>query len=128
MKNVKYIFVLLLFINCTTDSTADDESIETSILEPQTQSCIDELPKVRLTNNSTQDFDFIVYGTEYTVLHTQSVGSLLDSGWIDMYDNELVIVATNGQSYGQKIQLDVQTCDALELEIDTNNVLSVVID
>ncbi len=125
MKNVKFIFVLLLFINCTTDTAAVDESSEAFNSQPESQNCVDELPKVRLTNNSTQNFDFIVYGVDYSVLHTQSIAALSDSGWIEILDNDITVVATNDVVYGQKLHLSVLTCDVLEMEIDVNSILSV---
>ncbi len=121
MKNVRFIFVLLLLINCTTDSAEVDETSETFSPQLVTQTCVDDLPKVRLTNNGSQDFDFMVYDTDFIVLHNQNVISTSDSGWLELSDNDVLVVASNNTVYGQKIQLNLQACDNVELEIDTNN-------
>lgn len=131
MKNVRLIFVLLLLINCTTDLSEVNEASDTPSPQPQAeaqqdvQNCIDDLPKVRLTNNGTHSFDFIIYGADYSVLHTQNVASAGVSDWIELSNNDVVVVVTNNIVYGQKIQLNLVPCDNKELEVDTNNILSV---
>lgn len=131
MKNVRLIFVLLLMVNCTTDLSEVNETSET--LSPQhqidaqsdAQNCIDDLPKVRLTNNGSHSFDFIIYGDDYSVLHTENVSSATESGWVEMANNNnVIVVVTNTIVYGQKIELNLVACDNIELEIDTNNILS----
>ena len=126
MKNVRLIFVLLLIVNCTPDTPDVQETSETSeisISQPELQNCIDDLPKIRLTNNGTRNFEFIVYGQDYTQLHSQIISTATDSGWIDMSDDEVIVVVTNNIDYGQKIPLSLVACDAKELEIDINNIL-----
>ncbi|WP_296380532.1 hypothetical protein [Winogradskyella sp.] len=124
MKNVRFIFVLLLFVNCTTDSAEVDETSETINLQPESQICVDDLPKVRLSNNSAEDFDFIVYtSSDFSMLHTQNISSTDNSGWLELSHNDVIVLATNSIVYGQKIQLNLQACDNVELEIDANNVL-----
>jgi len=125
MKNVRLIFVLLLIVNCTADLSEIDETSETSSTLPPAQLCIDDLPRVMLTNNGTHSFDFIVYADDYSVLHTQNLSTTTDSGWVELSSNNVIIVVTNNTVYGQKIQLNLVPCDNKELEIDTNNVLSV---
>ena len=125
MKNVRLIFVLLLIVNCTADLSEIDEALETSSTLPPAQLCIDDLPRVMLTNNGTHSFDFIVYADDYSVLHTQNLSTTTDSGWVELSSNNVIIVVTNNTVYGQKIQLNLVPCDNKELEIDTNNVLSV---
>lgn len=125
MKNVRLIFVLLLIVNCTTDLSEVDETLEAPNVQLEAQNCIDDLPKVRLTNNGTRSFDFIVYSQDYNTLHTQNVLSATDSGWIELSSNDVIVVATNDIDYGQKIPLNLVVCDNIELEIDTNNILIV---
>ena len=123
MKNVKLLLVLLLIVNCTTDATDVQDTSVVNNPQPEVQTCIDDLPKVRLTNNGTRSFDFIVYGDNYSQLHSQSVSSTTDSGWIELSDNNVIIVVTNSTDYGQKIPLNLVACDNKELEIDVNNIL-----
>ena len=123
MKNVRLIFVLLLIVNCTTDLTDVQETSETNIPPQEVQMCIDDLPKVRLTNNGTRSFDFIIYGQDYSLLHSQNISATLDSGWIELSDSDVIVVATNNVDYGQKIPLNLVACDNKELEIDANNIL-----
>ncbi len=127
MKNVRLIFVLLLIVNCTTDLSEVDETLETISSQQQleVQNCIDDLPKVKLTNNGTHSFDFIVYGQDYSELHTQNVSTTANSGWVELSNTDVIVVATNNVVYGQKIQLSLVACDTIELEIDTNNILIV---
>ncbi|MBC3845311.1 hypothetical protein H8K90_02870 [Winogradskyella echinorum] len=122
MKNVRLIFVLLLVVNCTPD-TSDVDTLDTSNIQPEVQNCIDDLPKVRLTNNGTRSFEFIVYGHDYSTLHTQNLTASSDSGWVELPNNDVIIVATNNIDYGQKIPINLVLCDNIEFEIDTNNVL-----
>ncbi|EDP71301.1 hypothetical protein FBALC1_02417 [Flavobacteriales bacterium ALC-1] len=122
MKNVRLIFVLLLIVNCTTDSSEVD-ALDTSHPQSESQNCVDDLPEIRLTNNGTRNFDLIVYGQDYSTLHTQNVSNATDSGWIQLSSNDIIVVATNDIDYGQKIPLNLSLCDNIELEIDTNNVL-----
>jgi hypothetical protein len=123
MKNIRLIFVLLLIVNCTADLTEVEEAVEATVAQPEVQSCIDDLPKVRLTNNGTDSFDFIVYGHDYSVLHTQNVSVSADSGLIELSNNNVLVVATNSVVYGQKIPLSLSACDVIELEIDPTNTL-----
>jgi len=119
MKNVRLLFVLLLIVNCTTDLPDVEETSE--LLSPQTQSCVDELPKVRITNNGTANFDLIVYGLDYTQLYTQNVSTAANSGWLELSNHNVVVVASDGVNYGQKIELNLASCDNVELEMDVNN-------
>ena len=128
MKNVKRLLVLLLFVNCTTDSVIIEERPEVSVENLDAQTCVSDSPKVRLTNNGTDSFEFTVYAQDYTVLYTQIISSATDSGWIELSQNDVLIVAYNTVVYGQKIPLNLELCDNLELEIDTNNVLGVTGD
>jgi hypothetical protein len=114
MKNVRLIFVLLLIVNCTADLSEIDETSETSSTLPQAQLCIDDLPRVMLTNNGTHSFDFIVYADDYSVLHTQNLSTTTDSGWVELSSNNVIIVVTNNTVYGQKIQLNLVPCDNKE--------------
>jgi len=125
MKNVRLIFVLLLLVNCTTDLSEIDATSESPSPDQQVQNCIDDLPNIILTNNGTHSFDFIVYADDYSILHTQTILSTGDSGWIELSNNNVIVVVTNNIEYGQKIQLNLVPCDNKELEIGTNNVLSV---
>jgi len=125
MKNVRLIFVLLLIVNCTADLSEIDATSDASSTLPLAQMCIDDLPKVMLTNNGTHSFDFTVYADDFSVLHTQNISTTADSGWVELSNNNVIVVVTNNTVYGQKIQLNLVACDNKELEIDTNNVLSV---
>jgi hypothetical protein len=122
MKNVKLIFVLLLCVNCTTDFSEIEESLD---LQPQTQNCIDDLPKVRLTNNGTHSFDFIIYDQDFNVLHESSISSTTDSGWIELTSNDVIAVVTNDIVYGQKVQFSLVPCDNKVLQINASNTLIV---
>ena len=113
MKHVRRLLVLLLFVNCTTDSPNAEE----------VQNCVNDAPKVRLTNNGTHSFEFIVYAEDYSLLHSGNVSATANSGWVELSQNDVLAVATNDIVYGQKIPLNLQLCDNLELEIDINNTL-----
>ena len=123
MKNVRLILVLLLIVNCTADLTEVEEAPETNLAQADVQSCIDDLPKVRLTNNGTDSFDFIVYGDDYSVLHTQNISVTADSGFIELSNNNVLVVVSNNVVYGQKLPLSLVVCDIIELEIDPSNTL-----
>ncbi len=125
MKNVRLIFVFLLVVNCTTDLPNTEERAVSPDLQLQEQNCIDDLPKIRLSNNGTHSFDFIVYGEDYSILHSQNVSSTTDSGWIELSSNDVIVVVTNDIVYGQKVQLNLVACDNKELEVDTSNILIV---
>ena len=126
MKNVRLIFVLLLLVNCTTDLSEIDATSESPSPDQQVQNCIDDLPNIILTNNGTHSFDFIVYADDYSILHTQTILSTGDSGWIELSNNNVIVVVTNNIEYGQKIQLNLVPCDNKELEIDTSNIFNVL--
>ena len=123
MKNVKYIFVLLLIVNCTADLPEVEETIDVTINAPEQQTCVDDLPKVRLTNNGTRSFDFIVYTQDFTPLYSQNISNTTDSGWIELSHNDVIVVVTNNVDYGQKILLNLAFCDNKELSIDASNIL-----
>ena len=124
MKNVRLLLVLLLIVNCTTDLT-DDNSIS-EIPTPETQSCVDDLPQIRITNNGVHSFDFLIYDLDddYNTLYDQSISVTLDSDWIEITSSNIVIVASNEYDYGQKIELNLQNCDAIEVVIDANDDLT----
>jgi hypothetical protein len=128
MKHVKHLLVLLLLVNCTTDSPETDITQEVSNENNSIQSCVDELPKIRLTNNGTHSFDFLVYASDYTLLYTQNISAATNSGWIELTENDVIVVATNNVVYGQKIPLSLLLCDNLELEINPSNTLLIAID
>ena len=125
MKNVRLILVLLLIVNCTTDLPEVNETLESPSPQSEAQNCVDDLPKVKLTNNGTHSYDFIVYAEDYSVLHTQNISPTMDSGWIELSNNDVIAVVTNNIVYGQKVQLNLVACDNKELEIDTSNTLIV---
>ena len=117
--------MFLLIVNCTAELTEAEETTDITINASQSQTCVDDLPKVRLTNNGTHSFDFIVYAQDYTELHTQNVSSTADSGWIELPDNDVIVVVTNPIDYGQKIPLSLVVCDNKELVINSSNTLIV---
>lgn len=121
MKNVRLLLVLLLIVNCTTD-LSDNSEISASI-NPQTQNCVDDLPTIRITNNGVHSFDFVIYDFDdnYNLLHTQSVTIAANSNWIELSSTSVIIVASNAFDYGQKIHLDLEPCDTIELVIDATD-------
>jgi hypothetical protein len=123
MKNLRLILVLLLMVNCTADLTEVEEAPETNTAQADAQSCVDDLPQIRLTNNGTDSFDFIVYGDDYSVLHTQNISVSANSGFIELSNNNVLVVVSNNVVYGQKIPLSLVACDVIELEIDASNIL-----
>ncbi|MBO6881848.1 MULTISPECIES: hypothetical protein [Winogradskyella] len=125
MKHVRRLLVLLLFVNCTTDSPNAEEVLEVSATNQVVQNCVNDAPKVRLTNNGTHSFEFIVYAEDYSLLHSGNVSATANSGWVELSQNDVLAVATNDIVYGQKIPLNLQLCDNLELEIDINNTLMI---
>lgn len=128
MKHVLRLLVFLLVVNCTTDSNEVENTSENPIVVPEIQNCIDDLPKVKLTNNGTHSFDFLVYGQDYTLLYSQSISATADSGWVELAHNDVIFVARNSIVDGQKIQASLEPCDNLELEIDSSNTLVVFAD
>ncbi|SDG94881.1 alpha-crystallin domain-containing protein [Winogradskyella thalassocola] len=121
MKNVKLIFVLLLMVNCTTDSS---EVLETQDdFGPQMLSCVDDLPQVKITNNGTLTFDIAVYGQDYSELHAENLDTTAESDWLELSSNDIFIVASNDDVDGQKIQLNIFPCESVEVEVDENNIL-----
>lgn len=126
MKNVRLLLVLLLIVNCTTDLPDVNETSET--LTPQTQICVDDLPTVRITNNGSHSFDFIIYDFDenYNQLFTQNVSVAANSNWIELPSSNVIIVASNEFDYGQKVHLGLENCDTIEVEIDSNDVLTVL--
>lgn len=125
MKHVRRLLVLLLFVNCTTDSPNAEEVLEVSATNQVVQNCVNDAPKVRLTNNGTHSFEFIVYAEDYSLLHSGNVSATANSGWVELSQNDVLAVATNDIVYGQKIPLNLELCDNLELEIDINNTLMI---
>lgn len=125
MKHVKHLLVLLLLVNCTTDAPETENTPEVSAENNQVLNCVDDLPKLRLTNNGTHSFEFSLQAQDYTVLHTQNISASSDSGWIEISNDDVLAVVYNNVAYGQKLPLSLNLCDNLELEIDTNNVLVV---
>lgn len=124
MKNVRLIFLLLLMVNCTTDSPDVHERQDE--LNNQLLSCVDDLPKIKFTNNGTDSFDFAIYGQDYSQLHSQTLSTTENTGWLELSNYEVVVVATNDIVYGQKLQLTLLPCDTMEIEIDVNNGLILV--
>lgn len=123
MKNLRLIFVLFLIVNCTAEFAEDNNLAEATIVQPEEQTCIDDQPQVKLTNNGTDSFNFIIYGDDYAVLYDQTLLVSEDSGFIDLPNYNVIVVATNDIVYGQKIPLTLVDCDILELEVDATNVL-----
>ncbi|WP_458628724.1 hypothetical protein [Winogradskyella sp. PC D3.3] len=123
MKNFTLFFVLLLMLNCTTDTS--DVQDPFADLSPQTLNCVDDLPQVRITNNGTMSYDIVIYGQDYSELYTQSLSTTNDTDWQALSNNDIIVVASNVNSNGQKMQLNLLPCDAIEIEIDTNNALMI---
>lgn len=124
MKNVRLILVLLLMVNCTTDSS-DVLEIQDD-LSPQTLNCEDDLPQVKMTNNSTLNFELIIYGEDYSQLHTQSLSVAGETDWLELSNEDIIVVITNTDVYGQKIELSILPCESVELEIDEFNNLIII--
>jgi len=127
MKNVKLLLVLLLIVNCTTN--LPNEVNETSeILAPEAQNCVDDLPQVRITNNGVHGYNFLIYDIDdnYTTLYSGSIPLGSDSDWIELSSDNVVVIASNEFDYGQKAQLSLENCDTIEVEIDTNDTLTVL--
>jgi hypothetical protein len=124
MKNVRLMFLLLLMVNCTTDSPEIQERPDD--LNYQVLNCIDDLPQLKITNNGTDNFDFAIYGQDYSQLYSQALSTSENTGWLEVSNYEVIVVATNDVVYGQKLELTLVPCDAMEIEIDVNNGLILV--
>lgn len=95
MKNARFIFVLLLLINYTTDRPQADEKLEITPAQQDSQNCIDDVPRINLTNIGTHSYNLMIYNENYVVLHTQDVSTNTESGWIELSDDDILVVATN---------------------------------
>ena len=119
MKKITLILVLLLIVNCTTDSP--DSQDELSTFRQQVLSCVDDDPQIKITNNGTIIFDVAVYGEDYSEVYSESLSIGSNTDWFDSSNTEIIIVASNNNFYGRKIQLSLLPCDIIEVEIDANN-------
>ena len=123
MKKITLILVLLLIVNCTTDSP--DSQFEPSELRQQVLSCVDDDPQIKITNNGTIIFDVAVYGEDYSEVYSESLTTGSNTDWFDSSINEVIVVASNDNFYGRKIKLSLLPCDIIVVELDANNNLIV---
>jgi hypothetical protein len=110
-------------VSCTAEFAEENDALNAAILQPEVENCVDDHPQVRITNNGTDNFDFTVIGDDYAVFYEANVGITGDTGFIELTNNNVIIIASNDIVYGQKIPLSLVNCDIVDLEIDENNVL-----
>ncbi|MFK7833335.1 MAG: hypothetical protein AB8B52_08665 [Winogradskyella sp.] len=124
MKNIRLLLLFLLVVNCTTEP-ADVNDIS-DLVSPEAQMCVDDLPMVRITNNGTHSFDFIIYDLDdnYTELFVSSISIADNSNWIELPTYNAVVVASNEFDYGQKVQLSLENCDTIEVVVDSADILT----
>ncbi|RKE95443.1 hypothetical protein [Ichthyenterobacterium magnum] len=129
LKTIAMAMVIFSCYNCSVEPTDNQlennqTATELSVSSDSDNLCAGDLPKIKLTNNGTYVFDVSILGFDSVLLASQG-GILVNNhtGWIELSVLDVVVVANNPTIYGQKIELNLELCDNLELEIDSNNEL-----
>ncbi|MFP4845949.1 hypothetical protein [Winogradskyella sp. PE311] len=128
MKNLLRLTHLLCFIfllnGCTADSTDSDflnESPESELNQPP---CIDDDPITRVINNGTIAFDLKVIDDQGNVLvDIVSIPPSTTTSWASFVPGEILfsIDGNDAAASDEKVVLQMNTCMAYEIEIDSNN-------
>lgn len=127
MKNLlKFAYcasILLVSISCTTESV---DSVQFNELNQQelNDPCVDQDPISRVVNNGTVSFDFKVIDDQGVVLvEIPNIPASTTTSWVSFPQGEILFSLDSDQTLvnDDKVVLQMGTCMAYEIEIDSNN-------
>lgn len=127
MKNLlKFAYcacILLVSISCTTESV---DSVQFNELNQQelNDPCVDQDPISRVVNNGTVSFDFKVIDDQGVVLvEILNIPASTTTSWVSFPQGEILFSLDSDQTLvnDDKVVLQMGTCMAYEIEIDSNN-------
>lgn len=116
-------FILLVSISCTTESV---DSVQFNELNQQelNDPCVDQDPISRVVNNGTVSFDFKVIDDQGVVLvEIPNIPASTTTSWVSFPQGEILFSLDSDQTLvnDDKVVLQMGTCMAYEIEIDSNN-------
>lgn len=123
LKFAYYASVLLVSISCTTESV---DSVQLNELNQQelNDPCVDQDPISRVVNNGTVSFDFKVIDDQGVVLaEISNIPASTTTSWVSFPQGEILFSLDSDQTLvnDDKVVLQMGTCMAYEIEIDSNN-------
>lgn len=130
LKNIAYAILLLSVFNCTTESV-DNSQESSSTIQPQevnldtpdVNTCNDQDPKARITNNGTIDVNLEIYNESGTLVgQAYNVTPGHTSSWNEFSVGEVTFVVSNVNA-NKAIVLDMDTCTVYDMVVGANNQL-----
>ncbi|MDY2588221.1 hypothetical protein [Winogradskyella aquimaris] len=115
-------FVLTL-LTCTSDSAENELSLD---LNPSqlNEPCVGQLPITRVINNGTVSIDFKVIDSDGVVLvDIPSIPANTTTSWASFDEGVVLFSIDTNQTLvsDDKVELNMESCMAYEIEINTNN-------
>lgn len=127
MKNLlKRTFVMcfvLTLLTCTSDSAENELSLD---LNPSqlNEPCVGQLPITRVINNGTVSIDFKVIDSDGVVLvDIPSIRASTATSWASFDEGVVLFSIDTNQTLvsDDKVELNMESCMAYEIEINSNN-------
>lgn len=127
MKNLlKRTFVMcfvLTLLTCTSDSAENELSLD---LNPSqlNEPCVGQLPITRVINNGTVSIDFKVIDSDGVVLvDIPSIPASTTTSWASFDEGVVLFSIDTNQTLvsDDKVELNMESCMAYEIEINSNN-------
>lgn len=125
LKVTQLLCLVLMLFACTSDSELHDSTTEVA-LSSNNDPCVAEDPITRVINNGTIPFDFKVYnaiGEE--IIFIPNIPANSTTSWASFEPGETLFILDSNDPivYDDKVEIQMDTCMAYEIEIDSNNTI-----
>ena len=128
LKLLPFLVIAFAFKSCTvepTDVVVTASDSETSSPDAIFDTnCANDLPKTRMINNGTINFDLQVINIAgVSELTISSIGPGTTTNWNDFNVGEVLFAVSNNEALvnDEKVVLQMDTCMGYEIVIDSNN-------
>lgn len=116
-------FLAMIVFACTVDSN-DILEEDNLLITAQSMSCIDDDPITRVVNNGTVSFNLLVVAEDGTILvDIPNIPANSTTSWASFPQGEVLFSLDTDvtQVNDDKVVLQMDTCMAYDIEIDSNN-------
>lgn len=126
LKFLSLMCFVMLFSGCTNESIDNDLLIAPMQSELNQPPCVDDDPITRVINNGTIPYDFQVIDSEGVIIvDIPMVPPNTTTSWASFTPGEVLFLIDGDDNIAgdDKVLLQMDTCMAYEIEIDSNNTI-----
>lgn len=127
LKLLPFLVIALIFKACTIEPT-DIDIVESNSTDASFDTnCADDLPKTRLINNGTIDFELrVINDIGVSEITIPNIGPGTTTNWNNFNAGEVLFAVSNTEPTvnDEKVLLQMDTCMGYEIVINSNNMIT----